>query len=190
MWKEIRFAGLLLLATVGIAYAASPMGKIPAFIDGDFRLADSSAIAHYLDAKYPAHRLIPQQPEALGRTIWFDEFGDTVLVASFGKIFFNRIVAPKFLGREGDEAAAREGEAELPRLFDYLESVVPAPGGFLVGDALSLADIAVASPFVNLSYCRIAVDAAKWPQLAAWLASVLERPSFIAAIALDRTRTG
>lgn len=34
--------------------AASPLGKIPALRDGDFRLADSSAIVHYLTASIPS----------------------------------------------------------------------------------------------------------------------------------------
>lgn len=165
--------------------SASPFSKIPGFIDGDFKISDSSAIAHYLEAKYPAVRLIPDAAEDRARTVWFDEFADTLLVASMGKIFFNRIVAPRFLGREGDETVAQQGVEELPRLFNYLEGVVPDAGGFLVGGAFSLADIAVASPFVNLGYCGITVDTAKYPRLAAYLAKILERPSFMSALAVD-----
>ena len=33
--------------------AASPFGKMPALQDGDYRLADSSAICHYIEAKHP-----------------------------------------------------------------------------------------------------------------------------------------
>jgi glutathione S-transferase len=166
--------------------SVSPFGKMPAFRDGDFGISDSSAIIHYLDAKYPEHRLIPQTPEALGRTVWFDEFGDTIVTASAGKVFFNRVVAPRFLKQAGSEDMVQQGIAELPRLFDYLEGVVPAPGGFLVGDALSLADIAVVSPFVNLSHCALDVDCAKHPRLGAWLPTILSRPSFAAVVAEEK----
>lgn len=166
--------------------SVSPFGKMPAFRDGDFGISDSSAIIHYLDAKYPEHRLIPQTPEDLGRTVWFDEFGDTIVTASAGKVFFNRVVAPRFLKQAGSEDMVQQGIAELPRLFDYLEGVVPAPGGFLVGDALSLADIAVASPFVNLSHCALDVDCAKHPRLGAWLPTILSRPSFAAVVAEEK----
>src|SRR3546814_14040293 len=68
-------------------------------------------------------------------------------------MFFNRIVAPKFLGREGDLAAADVAEKdELPKLLAYLEGAIPA-SGFLVGDRLTLADLAVASPLMNLRHC-------------------------------------
>lgn len=164
----------------------SPFGKIPGFRDGDFTLCDSSAIFHYLDAKYPEPRLIPEKPEDRGRAVWFDEFGDTIVVASAGKVFFNRIVAPRFMNRPGNEETALQGIAELPALFDYLEGVVPEPGGFLVGGAFSLADIAVASPFVNLSHCSVDVDCAKHPRLGAWLPSILSRPSFAGVVAKEK----
>ena len=52
---------------------ASPFRKMPALTDGDYTLADSSAIVHYLDALDPAATLIPTEPRARGKTIWFDE---------------------------------------------------------------------------------------------------------------------
>lgn len=158
---------------------ASPFKKMPAIRDGDFTLSDSSAIAHYLDARYPAPRLIPDEPEARGKTVRFDEFADTVLVSCGVKMFFNRIVAPRFMGREGDEAAAAAAERdELPPILDYLERVVPDPGGFLVGDALTLADIAVASPFANLRHASRDLDEARHPRAFAFADSILARPSF------------
>src|SRR5690606_6204379 len=57
--------------------AASPLGKIPALQDGDYTLADSSAIIHYLDAKYPANPVIPLDARARGKAIWFEEYADT-----------------------------------------------------------------------------------------------------------------
>src|SRR5689334_7038956 len=104
--------------------AASPLRKIPAFRDGDFTLADSSAIIHYLEAKYPDGGLIPIAPEDRGRAIWFEEYADTIMMACGGKIFFNRFVAPKVLGRPGDELVAEAAERdELPVILDYLETV-------------------------------------------------------------------
>ena len=96
--------------------------------------------------------------------IWFDEFADTLLFACGGKIFFNKVVAPRFLGRDGDLAAAEAAERdELPPLLDYLEGVIP-DSGYLVGDRLTLADISVAGPFANFSHCEVAIDEARYPQ--------------------------
>lgn len=157
---------------------ASPFKKMPGFRDGDFAISDSSAIIAYLDAVKPAPDLIPADPKARARTIWYDEFSDTVLSACIGKMFFNRIVAPVFLKREGDLAAADAAERdELPQLLDYLERVIPA-SGFLVEDRLTLADIAVASPFANLRLLGLKLDAARWPKTLAYADAMLARPSF------------
>lgn len=159
--------------------AASPFRKFPALEDGDFRLADSSAIVHYLEAKHPDPALIPAEPRERARTIWWDEFADTLLFACGGKLFFNRVVAPRFLGRPGDPEIARKAEAEeLPPLLDYLEANAPAPDGFLVGDRVTLSDLAVASPFANLRHAGVTWDRERHPRLAAWVETILARPSF------------
>jgi glutathione S-transferase len=182
----------LTLTPVGIGDAnpdfvrASPFKKMPALIDGDFAISDSSAIIAYLEAKHPEPALIPIGAEERGRVTWYEEFADTIATAAIGPIFFNRIVSPMFMGVPGDMAAAEKSEAEaLPPVCAYLESVVP-DDGFLVGDALSLADIAVASPFVNLSHCGIPVNPDLYPKLIAYLARILARESFAVWIGRER----
>jgi glutathione S-transferase len=157
--------------------ACSPFRKIPALRDGDFTVCDSSAIVHYMEGVQPQPALIPAEAKARARVIWFEEFADTIVVGAAGPIFFNRVVAPKFMGKPGDEAAADKAEKEaLPPVMDYLEGVVPEPGGFLVGDSVTLADIAVASPFVNLRHLNL--DLSRWPRTLAYVDSILSRPSF------------
>lgn len=100
-------------------------------------------------------------------------------MACGAKMFFNRVVAPRFLGREGDLGAADAAERnELPPLIDYLETVVPEDGGFLVGDGLTLADIAVASPFANFRHLGIGFDRQRHPKTAAYVERILDRASF------------
>ena len=164
---------------------ASPFRKMPGFRDGDFAISDSSAIIHYLEAKFPEPALIPAEPKARARTIWFDEFGDTILFGCGGKMFFNRIVAPRFLGREGDQAAADNAETqELPPILDYLEGVIPE-SGFLVEDRLTLADIAVATVFANFRHVGATIDPARWPKTLAFADSMLARPSFAGWVARE-----
>jgi glutathione S-transferase len=157
---------------------ASPFRKMPALRDGDYTLADSSAIIQYLEAKHPEPALIPTDPGLRGKTIWYEEFADTILVSCGAKIFFNLIVAPRFLGREGDAEAARQAELnDLPPILEYLERVVPAESGYLVGDALTLADIAVASPFANFRHTDTKVDPERYPRTVAYVDRILARPS-------------
>jgi glutathione S-transferase len=159
--------------------AASPFRKMPAFRDGDYTLADSSAIIHYLETRFPEPALIPADPQARGKVIWFEEFADTILVACGVKIFFNRIVGPRFLGRPCDETAVQEAELnDLPPILDYLEKVTPDAGSYLVGDSLTLADIAVAGPFANFQHTDTRIDPDRYPRTIAYVDSILSRPSF------------
>ncbi len=169
--------------------SASPFRKMPALRDGEFTISDSTAIVTYIEAKHPDPALLPADPANRARSIWFDEFADTILVAAAGKIFFNRVVSPKFLGKPGDEAAAKLGEDELVPIFAYLEGIIPA-SHHLVADTLTLADIAVASPFVNLEHAGFAIDAAAYPRLTAYLTAIHARPSFADWIRRERKMLG
>jgi glutathione S-transferase len=151
---------------------------MPALRDGDYTLPDSSAIVHYLEAKHPEPALIPSDPKLRGKTIWYDEFADTILVSCGAKIFFNRIVAPRFLGKPGDLEAAEQAELnDLPPILDFLEKTVPTGDGYLVGNALTLADLAVASPFANFRHTKTNVDPGRYPRTVAYVDRILARPS-------------
>jgi glutathione S-transferase len=158
--------------------SASPFGKMPALRDGDFTVSDSTAIITYIDALKPEPNLIPTEPKARAQTIWFEEFGDTIVGACSGKIFFNRIISPRFFGKPGDLAAADESQrTDFPKLMDYLESIAPA-SGYLVEDRFTLADIAVASPLATLSHGGCDMDAKAHPKAHAYVSRIWRRPSF------------
>lgn len=180
---EIEVKGLPLGSPDPGFVAASPFRKMPAFRDGDFAISDSTAIITYLEALQPEPNLVPAEPRARARCIWYEEFADTIVMDCGRTLFFNRVVSPLFLGREGDLQAADVAERDkLPPLVDYLEKVVP-DSGFLVEDRITLADIAVASPFANvLRHLDIALDPARHPRATAYLEGILARPSFAATL--------
>lgn len=164
---------------------ASPFKKIPALRDGDFTIADSSAIVGYMEAVKPDPNLIPTEAKAKARTIWYDEFADTILWACAGKMFFHRIVGPRFLGLQGDAPLADKAEQEeLPPLLDYLEKVMPE-SGFLVENRITLADISVATAFANLQHLKVDLQAGQRPKLAAFAERMLARPSFSVSVAKE-----
>lgn len=156
-----------------------PMGKIPAFRDGDKTLADSSVICAYLEKTTPEPPLYPSDPYEYARALWFEEYGDTALMQVIGgKIFFPKIISPLFFKTPVDEAALQKVAAEdLPPLFNYLEGEL-REGKPIVGTQFSIGDIGIASPFVNLRMCGFGVDAGRWPKLAAYVERILARPSF------------
>ncbi len=165
---------------------ASPFGKMPGFKDGDFLISDSTAIITYLEAIKSEPNLIPTDPKARARTIWYEEFADTIEVACMGAMFFNRIVSPRFLNQPGNLAAADEAQkVAFPKVLDYLETVIPA-SGFLVEDRITLADIAVASPFQNARLAGCPIDADRYPKSNAYVEAILARPSYAAMVQAER----
>jgi glutathione S-transferase len=68
--------------------------------------------------------------------------------------------------------------------FSHIERVLPA-SGFLVDDRLTLADLAVASPFVNAQHLGVTVNASAHPKTAAYIGAIHARPSFARLIAKE-----
>lgn len=170
--------------------AISPLGKIPAWRDEHGTLCDSSVICAYLEKVHPTPALYPSDPYDYARALWLEEYADSAMVAVAGaKIFFPRVVAPRFFNQPPDEAAIEKVIAEeVPPLFDYLEGQLG--GEWLVGGRFTIADISVGTILVNLRHAGVTPDAGRWPKLARWAARVQERPSFRALIDEDRAALG
>ncbi len=160
---------------------ASPFRMMPAMRDGDFDLPDSTAIAFYLDAKFPDPPLLPQAAEARGKAIWLDEYADTILSGSARTIGFSRYIGPALLGLPKNEEAAAEAEKSANPALDYLEAQM-ADDGWLLGE-YSLADISVASCLKTLSY---GLDVKARPKTAAWLERIEARPAWQNVANLER----
>jgi glutathione S-transferase len=168
----------------------SPLGKVPAFKDGDKGFSDSSVICLYLEKKHPSPALYPSDAHEYARALWFDEYADSAMVNVFGpKIFFEKFVAPRFFNRPTNQETVDKAIAEeVPPICAYLESQLA--GDYLAGGQLSVGDIAVCSQFVNLFHAGVKIDTAKFPKLARYVARIHERPSFKACIAEEKAQFG
>ena len=164
----------------------SPLGKVPAFRDGDKGFSDSSVICLYLEKKHPQPALLPSDPHEYARALWFDEYADSAVVNVFGpKIFAERVLAKRFFNREPNlEAADKAVKEEVPPICAYLESQLT--GDFLAGNQLTIGDIAVCSQFANLFFAGVTLDAQRFPKLARYVARIHERPSFKNCLDEDR----
>ncbi|NJM83962.1 MAG: glutathione S-transferase family protein [Tabrizicola sp.] len=165
----------------------SPTGLIPVIEDGDLSLPDSGAILQYLDAKYPNTPLTPTDPEQRGRAIWFEAYLGAFFRDVLHPLFHQRVVAP-MQGAVADDALMERVLTErAPRYLDYLEGQVD--GDWLVGDALSVADIAVGANLVLFSYLGETVPAARYPALSTYFRHLLRLPVFIAQLADEKPFT-
>jgi len=156
----------------------SPVRRVPVLMDDRVTLADSSVICQYLEDRYPDRAIYPTDLAERAQARWLEEYADTRMGDVFIWRLFNAVAINPYVW--GTKADPRDLETirleEMPRVFDYLESLLPA-SGYLFED-LSIADVAVASFFRNVAFSRYELDAAQWPRTAAFVQRVLELESF------------
>ena len=165
--------------------SASPFKKMPAIRDGDYTLCDSTAICMYFDAQYPEQPLIPADPQARGKCMFWEEVADTIIFPPAAKVFFNRFVAPKLLNRPGDEHLAKEGEIELAARLEQIEAMLPADDGWLVDGRLTLADISLGAMFASFATMDMKL-APNQPRMKAQFARILALPIFTMMMEKER----
>ncbi len=167
----------------------SPLSKVPALVDGELNIADSKVICRYLESAYPEVPVYPTDVKQRARADWLEEYGGTVLAESAAGIFFHRFMVPNVFKKPVDEeAVSKIIDQKLPPMLDYLEGQVPADG-FIFGD-LTVADLALASPFVNAGYAGFTIDAAKWPNMAALVERVKSHSAVAPLLAAEAAALG
>ncbi|QLC22412.1 glutathione S-transferase family protein [Parasphingopyxis sp. CP4] len=169
----------------------SPLGKVPVLeVDGRY-LPDSLAACSYLESKIDSPVLFPSDGWERGWMLWLCDYLGTGLFSKVeAPLFIQRFINPAFLNMETDDAVVAEALAQMPAHFDYLESQLSEGKEFLVGDALSLADLTAGSIFVNFCHAGEIVNADRWPALAAFVQRVHARPSFVRILEREKEAVG
>ncbi len=134
--------------------AASPLGKIPAFQDDQAKFGDSTVLFHYLNRYYEGPELLPDTPQEFASALWFEEYADTVLTGIVGGHLFAEVVLAERLFRRAPIQADIDKalNVELPKVYEQLEGALDGRQ-WLVGDALTIADVAVGGCMVSLYHC-------------------------------------
>ncbi len=162
----------------------SPARRVPVLRDRSISedgpegtLADSSAICVFLSKKHKSD-LYCSEAFDTGRAVWLEEYADTVLAQPAGMNVFRPVLLPRFAGQESDLDTARKTWNEvLPPIFDYLENCL-AGGDFFLGNAYSIADIAVGCQMAQLDIVAGLPEENRWPNLARHTSAMKERPGF------------
>jgi glutathione S-transferase len=154
----------------------SPSGRIPVLSDGGFHLADSAAICAYLERLQPQPALYPEAAQDCARALSLEQLAGVLFAEVVHPLFHETFVNPNLRGQPSDAARVEAVLAgPLPRLFGHLDGI--AGGAFLVGERLTIADIAVASNLLTYRYLGFPLDAVRYPRLAAHFERVLREPA-------------
>ena len=121
--------------------AKYPPGSVP-FLEDDGGVAIGESVAQmlYLAQRYGPTPLLPTEPAAMARVLQLTVASE----ASLGGLM-NPLMGTKFAAPESDKANWTNGfcEARVSDMLAYVESLLE--GEFFVGEALTLADIAVST---------------------------------------------
>ncbi|MBL8550133.1 MAG: glutathione S-transferase family protein [Hyphomonadaceae bacterium] len=114
--------------------AASPMGKVPALIDGPAKLWDSGAIALYLADAYPQAKLgvAVGEPKRAAFVQWC--------------LYTNAVIEPAMMEKFSGAAPnkTRSGYGSFDLMLETLEAGL-RPGPWILGDRFTAADVLVGS---------------------------------------------
>jgi len=147
--------------------AVNPAGMVPVLVDGDRTVLESNCILIYL-------------AEKAGSELWSEDHKLEILQWMFweqshfmfatGMLFFQKLLKP-LLGQEPDEARIEEATAKFRRHAKALDHHL---GGrdWLVGDHMTLADLAVASELTYAKATELPMD--EFPNIQRWYSTIEE----------------
>ena len=156
-----------------------PFAKVPAFEHDGFALYETQAIMRYVDERFPGAPLQPEDVHQWSRMNQLIGIVDAYAWPAIGgAILFNRMLAPRNLGRQPDEGAIA---AALPRARLCLAEIdrLMAEHRFLAADFVTLADLMVI-PLLYF-FSRVAdgeAPLAAHPRLRSWIRLMETRQSF------------
>ncbi|MFM7450691.1 MAG: glutathione S-transferase family protein [Leptolyngbyaceae cyanobacterium] len=133
--------------------AINPVGKVPAIVDGDFKLWESGAILLYLREKYGQPDLTLEERAEVVQWILFAN-------ATFGPGVF--------------QEATRQ--TQLPRCLNPLNQLL-AKQPYLIGQEFGVADVAVGSLLAYIPL-MLKLDLSEYTAVMAYLKRLTERPAF------------
>ena len=119
-------------------------GNLPALVDGSLLIADSEAIAEYLEEKYPVPAMLPSEPSLRAKARELSRFHDTRLEPEIRKLFgnllpdkrnpqLNKVQAKKINSRllqfseisESSPAELSLAHCGYPITFAWLDVLIP-----------------------------------------------------------------
>jgi glutathione S-transferase len=162
---------------VGAFVEANPRAEVPALVDGEVRIFDSTIILEYLEDAYPAEAMRPHAPEERARVRMLEEVMDT----HFEAITWGLSELSWFKRAEGAEAEAIRAAAarQLAGFYAWLERQLGHRTWFN-GEAFGWGDLAVV-PFVNGAVGQ-GHALSEGSRLAEWYARANARPSVAATV--------
>lgn len=152
--------------------SANPRGEVPALIDGDVAIFDSTIILEYIEDKWPEPALLPKGAAARARARTIEEVMDT----AFEPINWGMGEIRWFKRAEGERARVIEARAmgQARGLYEWLSRALGGEKWF-GGDTFGWADLSIV-PYLNGAR-GLGIGPDAHSPLGLWLARANERDS-------------
>jgi glutathione S-transferase len=149
--------------------ALNPYGRVPALVDGDLVLYESTAILNYLEVRQPEPSLLPRDPKDRARVDMHMKLCDLQFSGQAVTIIFPKRFLPK---ERWDEAVMAKARREIEKQVALLDRWLQGRQ-YLVANQFTLADLCYL-PFVEFFGI---LEVAPPPAVAQWIERLLDRPS-------------
>lgn len=147
---------------------ASPMGKVPALIDGDTAMSESAAICLYVADRYAPGRLAPVVDDAArGRFLYWLMYTPAVVEPAMSE-HFNKV----------EPNRGRSGWGDFPTMIRTWESGL-GDREWILGSTFTAADVMLGSSAVFMRMFEMLPDS---PALNAYAERCLARPGYQKAL--------
>lgn len=154
--------------------ARNSVGKVPVLQDAEFLLPESGAILRYIAENYAPGKLLPSDKQLRAQVdewlFWQPSEANQILHKPFQVKMFARLA-----GKSPDEAAFQQAVRACEPVLKHIDDAL-AGKQFLVGDAFTIADIAVAESIFQMQL--VDVQPRQHEHLLKWYAGVKQRPAF------------
>lgn len=149
--------------------ALNPNGAVPTLVDGDFVLSESRAIMQYLAAQKPESGLLPRDEKLRADVTRWQFWDASHFSPTLAGIAFEKLLKSMFGMGEPDQAKIDEGIKNFRRWGAVLDGRL-AGRNYVVGNALTVADLTLAASMMNAHRCDVPV--AEFGNIEAWFGRI------------------
>ncbi len=158
--------------------AINPLGLVPVMRHDGLEIAESQAIARYIDTAFDGPALIPREPRAAAPV---NQWVATV-ASSVDQLFMRRYVVEYAFHKDDDGNVVRTlidmAIKRFPRMFAFLDNAVQA--GFLGGGSFTMADcFLIPILYSTRRFPEGERHLAESAALTAYFERITQRPSFL-----------
>ena len=151
--------------------AASPMGKVPAIVDGDVAMAESAAICLYIADRYSSGHLAPELDDSLrGKFLYWLMYTPAVVEPAMSEKF-NKV----------EPSRQRSGWGDFESMISTWDDALQG-SEWILGDTFSAADVMLGSSAVFLRMFDMLPETR---HISAYADRCLARPAYQQALALS-----